>query len=180
MSFEDMDKFGNSYTFLAQHFHCVSSYTSESLLNLLEKTTEHCKVDQEFSSLNYKPSPNGNFGLKLLSNNDFDLDAIAKLKIGLKGSFVHILQWKTLVFLGNGINWPVWFGWITFLDSNSRELTQDVLLGTALLLANFRLIGVVDPDELFTPNTDFHFNKALKSSKIKSFSVLSCDANVLR
>ena len=92
ISFEDMDKFGNSYTFLAQHFHCVSSYTSESLLNPFEQTTEHCKVDQEFSSLNYKPSPNGDFGLKLLSNNDFDLDAIAKLKIGLKGSFVFIQQ----------------------------------------------------------------------------------------
>ena len=91
MSFEDIDMNGNSHTFLAQHFHCVSSYTSQSLLNLIQKTTEHCKVDKEFSNLNYKPSPNGAFSLKTLSN-DLDLGSVAKLKIGLKGSFVRILQ----------------------------------------------------------------------------------------
>merc|ERR1719323_878322 len=92
MEFKDTDRFGNSHTFLAQHFHCVSSYTSTSLLNPLEKTIEHCKVDQEFSSLNYKPSPNGAFDLKILTNDDLDFDSIAKLKIGIKGSFVRSLS----------------------------------------------------------------------------------------
>ena len=92
MLFEDMDKFGNAHTFLAQHFYCVSSYTSHSILNSNEKTTSHCKVEKEFSNFNYKPSPNGAFTLKILTKDDLDFDSIAKLKISLKGSFVHILQ----------------------------------------------------------------------------------------
>ena len=87
MTFVDTDKAGNSYTFLAQKHHCLSSYTQDSLEEP-EQVESHCKVADEFSHLNFKPSPNGDFTLKLFSHSGFDLDAVVKLKIGLAGTFI--------------------------------------------------------------------------------------------
>ena len=87
MFFNDRDENKITYTFLAINHGCFSSYRDSS------GHSEDCTVDQEFSSNNYKSSPDGDFEMTLMNNEEeVDRSSIAKLKIQLSGSFIPILQ----------------------------------------------------------------------------------------
>ena len=51
--------------------------------------TERCTIDEEFSFVNYKPSPNGAFKFHLLNGNDtLDHQFIKKMRLVMKGSWI--------------------------------------------------------------------------------------------
>ena len=86
MVFKDKDQDRVSHTFLAQHFACLSSYSSGE-----DGSRVICTVAEEFSSNNYKPSPDGIFDIKLLNDEEeLRRENIAKLKIELEGTLIHI------------------------------------------------------------------------------------------
>ena len=87
MLFNDMDKDKNTHTFLAINHACFSSYRDPN------SHSEDCTVDEEFTFNNYKSSPDGDFEMTLLNDEqELDRSLIAKFKVQLSGSFVPIYQ----------------------------------------------------------------------------------------
>ena len=94
MTFKDKDKNGIWKTFLAQEYSCHSSYISDPNGDDGVHFSEKCEVNEEFSSNNYKSSPDGAFDFKILNMGDDSvlLTNVDKLKVILKGSFIPFVD----------------------------------------------------------------------------------------
>merc|ERR550519_711353 len=77
--FNDTNNDHKSHTFLCQNFYCTADYITNDQDDVIFRSS--CKVDQEFSNLNYKPSPDGIFSIFLQNSDQIEMDALAKVKV---------------------------------------------------------------------------------------------------
>ena len=59
--------------------------------------TETCEVDEEFSHLNYKVSPDGLFELKLVDSLNLDLEKLTSIRVTLEGNYIPFEKYKHIL-----------------------------------------------------------------------------------
>jgi len=93
--FNDTDFYKDSHTFLCQPFFCPADYVTEED-EVIPRSS--CNVDQEFSDLNYKPSADGVYTIKLINSDKIENFAnLAKVKVEFSGSYIpynnRMMKW---------------------------------------------------------------------------------------
>eukprot|EP00088_Acartia_fossae_P015951 TRINITY_DN18860_c0_g1_i1.p1 TRINITY_DN18860_c0_g1~~TRINITY_DN18860_c0_g1_i1.p1 ORF type:complete len:215 (-),score=24.29 TRINITY_DN18860_c0_g1_i1:105-653(-) len=84
--FYDTDFNNIEHSFLAQNFECNSDY---STIGEEIKWKSSCRVDEEFSQTNYKPSPNGIFNFLIENPERIDMERLAGLRIQFSGTRIR-------------------------------------------------------------------------------------------
>jgi len=74
-----------SHTFLCQNFYCTADYITDGGEVTFRSS---CEVNDEFSDLNYKPTPDGIFSIWLPNAEALAMSDVAKVKVEFGGSYI--------------------------------------------------------------------------------------------
>jgi len=89
--FTDKDKNRNPVSFLAQNFACNAYYVTHGQDQEPDWKSE-CRVDDPFSQDNYKPAEDGDFTIKIMNPETFNIDSLSKIEVHYSGSSIGFFK----------------------------------------------------------------------------------------